>query len=277
MKNIQKLVKFMITEVIEELLEKQEPTIYFDMDGVLADFTGRVDANPSASQAREELEAFMAKKPEIANMHKDDVKTLLKGEQSEPYLKKLKKLYQKHEGLLYKVASEDGHFLELEVMPGVLEMIAAATELTGKKPHILTAPMTRHPRCEEEKIEWVKMHGIDKLTDEFHCTKGKENFAKSEWDILIDDRPKYVNRFRAAGGTAIMHTEASKTIKELEEVIAKLKGMNEVSAIGIGGGALQSSGKVSGTGGTPLGKDMSVEHERMWSGDEPDTQKKGGK
>lgn len=101
-------------------------------------------------------------------------------------------------------------------------MLKVAYELTDKLPDILTAPMESNPKCEEEKFEWV-IKNLNGLFDEFHCTQDKDHFAHSKFDILIDDRPKYVNKFRAAGGTAILHTDPSKTIKELKEIVETLK------------------------------------------------------
>lgn len=262
------LIEMLVEQALDELLEPQEPTVYFDMDGVLADFDKKAHSYEHVEKARQELRAFMAQRPDIAKLHNDDLKELLRGRQEDPYLAKLKKLYNKHSDSIYSVADKSGYFISLEPMPGALAMIHAAAELTGKKPHVLTAPMQRNPSCEEEKREWIDKH-IGSAIDQFHCTKEKQNFANSEWDILIDDRPKYINKFRGAGGTAIMHKgDPAATIAELEETIARLKGMNEVNAISVGGAALQSSGKVSGTGGNPLGRDMKPEHERMWSGDE---------
>lgn len=37
----------------------------------------------------------------------------------------------------------------------------------------------------------------------------------------------------------------------------------------MGGGSLQSSGQVTGTGGYPLGGDMTAAHKKLWSGDKP--------
>lgn len=45
--------------------------------------------------------------------------------------------------------------------------------------------------------------------------------------------------------------------------------LEEVMAISTGGAGLTSSGQISGTGGNPLGGDMSDQHEIMWSGDKP--------
>jgi len=47
------------------------------------------------------------------------------------------------------------------------------------------------------------------------------------------------------------------------------KELEEAMALSMGGGSLQSSGQVSGTGGSALGMDMTAAHKKLWSGDKP--------
>ena len=49
--------------------------------------------------------------------------------------------------------------------------------------------------------------------------KDKWKFARSKNDILIDDTKSKVDAWRAAGGTAIHHISASKTIRELKDIM----------------------------------------------------------
>lgn len=265
------LIEKLVEQIFDELVNSKEPSIYFDMDGVLADFQGRVDQDDFYQQAAREFKKFASKvKPELLDVHVDDLKNVFQGAQQDSVMAKLKKLWNRQRNASYTAAGKPGHFKNLDVLPGAKKMMLAATNLTGKRPHILTAPMESHSTCEEEKREWVEKHLIG-LFDNFYCTQDKHNFAKSQWDILIDDRPKYVNKFRSAGGTAIFHTgDADATIQELQETVSKLKGMKEASAIGVGGGSVQSSNQISGTGGNPLGRNMSDQHEIMWSGDDPE-------
>jgi len=65
----------------------------------------------------------------------------------------------------------------------------------------------------------------------------------------------------------------TKSLEKLIEELAK-EALDEANAISAGGGSLQPSGQVSGTGGNPLGRDMSDQHEIMWSGDEPEKKKR---
>lgn len=64
---------------------------------------------------------------------------------------------------------------------------------------------------------------------------------------------------------------ANQLKKLIEEIVEEA--LEEVNALSAGGGPPQPSGQVSGTGGNPLGRDMSGQHEIMWSGDEPEEKK----
>lgn len=215
------LIQQLVEQVLDEINNKNV-TIYFDMDGVLADFSGAVHKNPKVQEAEEALYQLLRLKPELVDMHHDELKDVLRGPQEDPVMKKIKKAFHRYRGRTYRVAAEPGHFVGLEVLPGAVQMMKTAANLTGKLPHILTAPMESNEKCEEEKREWVETH-LSGLFDDFQCTQNKHHFAKSEYDILIDDRPKYVNKFRGAGGQAILHTDPSETVQELQELVAKLK------------------------------------------------------
>jgi 5'(3')-deoxyribonucleotidase len=239
MKHLEKLIESL---VVEELIEKSEINVYFDADGVLADFDGRIEQNQNLLKARLELKNWLSQKPELAKLHKDDIKGLLKGQQTDPYFKKLKKIFYNANELVYAIAGQPGFFFNLPLMPGAKELVLTATEIIGKKPNILTAPMESSKNCEEEKRLWFEKH-FSGLYNQFICTQEKHKFAKSKYDILIDDRPKYVNKFRDAGGTAIFHTDPDKTIRELETIVSTLQNeqsstkdheLEEVNAMGTG-------------------------------------------
>lgn len=216
------LVKELVKEQLEAIKAQVYVKVYFDMDGVLADFEGSVHKDPRVVQAEKILNDLLQQEPDLAQLHNDDLRDALRGPQEDPLRKKIKKAFNQYRELSFAVASKPGHFLNLDMLPGVHQMLNVAAKLSGKLPDILTAPMESNPRCEEEKFDWV-LKNLNGLFDEFHCTQNKDHFAHSKFDILIDDRPKYVNKFRAAGGTAILHTEPSKTIKELEEIVDSLK------------------------------------------------------
>ena len=94
------------------------------------------------------------------------------------------------------------------------------------KPHILSAFSPEDPNCKPGKMRWLRKEVG--YTQNFMINivrrREKKNFAMKGSDvgkrpaILIDDYPKNVQQFRAAGGIGIEHTSTSKTISLLKRL-----------------------------------------------------------
>ena len=69
-----------------------------------------------------------------------------------------------------------------------------------------------------EKKEWVAEH-FGELVGEVIITIDKGRVVKDSNDILIDDRPKYVEKFEAAGGTAILYKNSDQATAELARIL----------------------------------------------------------
>ena len=191
--------------------------IYFDCDGVLADFMKSVE-----SKASTELKDLRTKlgelDPELADMHIDDMKPLFAGPQTDPVLKQAKKIYLNYYSKFYNILKQEGFFYELDVLPGAIELITGAARLNGGKlPHILTAPVDG-PHCKPEKEAWVKKH-LDGLYDRFICQKEKYEYS-NENSVLIDDMTKNTVPWNAAGGFAILYKgNVADALAKLEDYI----------------------------------------------------------
>jgi len=102
-------------------------------------------------------------------------------------------------------------------------------------PIILSAP-SRHPGCFTGKSKWVKQHlGIDQdpVTDpnnfsaetRFILANHKHDYVKPAEDllkkhpVLIDDFSKKLEKWTKAGGTGILHNDATDTIRVVEEMM----------------------------------------------------------
>lgn len=85
---------------------------------------------------------------------------------------------------------------------------------------VLSAPMRENSK--KGKYDWCQKElglGADKVTlTHSKETKAAEALAAGFTPILIDDMAKYVLPFKAAGGLAVYHSDASNTIKELKEI-----------------------------------------------------------
>jgi 5'(3')-deoxyribonucleotidase len=107
-------------------------------------------------------------------------------------------------------------------MPGAVEMVKTAGDMSGELPNILSAPVgdendMNNPSVVEKK-EWVAEH-FGELVGEVIITIDKGRVVKDKNDILIDDRPKYVEKFEAAGGTAILYKNSDQATAELSRII----------------------------------------------------------
>jgi hypothetical protein len=65
------------------------------------------------------------------------------------------------------------------------------------------------------------------MVDKIIITTDKASVVKDKCCLLIDDRPKYVNVFTAAGGSAILHKKSVDTISQMEQLVPKLSSMTE--------------------------------------------------
>lgn len=96
-------------------------------------------------------------------------------------------------------------FETLHPMPAA---IGAFALLRGLQPAILTAcPRTNYHDAAANKRRWVRRHlGADVTV--LPCMGGtnKPVFMHAYGDVLVDDMPKNVNAWAAAGGVGILHT-----------------------------------------------------------------------
>jgi deoxypyrimidine-specific 5' nucleotidase type C protein (NT5C) len=86
---------------------------------------------------------------------------------------------------------------------------------------ILTAVASWDEHCGPGKLQWLDKH-LRVPHTRVHVVRReqKQLFAKSgiRQNILIDDHPKNVQEFSAAGGIAIHHVNAKVTIMKLKEM-----------------------------------------------------------
>ena len=75
-----------------------------------------------------------------------------------------------------------------------------------------------HEEVAEQKRKWLCDHGITYNPIIVPGGSKKAEYAKSLWDILIDDTERNIDKFRKAGGTGILHTNVDDTIKQLRRI-----------------------------------------------------------
>lgn len=191
------------------------PTFFFDMDGVLADFDKGLEDDPRYEELKTKKDILFSYVESSLNKKVstlEEVKALLNNDQE------LTKLYNEAHDLLHDIAEKKGFFLNLEPMEGAKEMLELAKDLTGNLPNILTAPVDSEYSA-KEKIQWMKNH-FDGMYNDVIVDKEKFKYATGSHDILVDDRSKYIESFKKAGGSIIHHTDSLKTMKEMKNLVS---------------------------------------------------------
>ena len=106
-------------------------------------------------------------------------------------------------------------WLELPVMDDAMELW---NFLKPHKPQILSATGRRAYGAAPQKKEWIKKNIDTKVKVNLVVSaRMKAQYAK-KGDILIDDQPKALNPWKAAGGVGILHTSAKDTIAQLKKL-----------------------------------------------------------
>jgi 5'(3')-deoxyribonucleotidase len=170
--------------------EFRGPTIYLDMDGVLADFIGGVD---KAHKKKFGTKMAWTDKRGGFNV-KDDV------------------------NLIGSVKSNPTFWSNLAWTSNGKKLV---NHVLKYKPGIVSAYMKDDLRSKKQKGEWLQKNiGINNLGDiNIVRRKDKPLFARGEWgpNILIDDLELNIIKWRRAGGIGLLYNDKSyrKTIREL--------------------------------------------------------------
>ena len=162
--------------------------IYFDMDGVLADFERGVKeicgVTPPSQNAKH---------------HKP-------GEDDE----------------MWERIKETKHFYDyLELMPGAKEMFDAVYDKFGDRCEILTGipkPKRGIENAGEDKTIWVRRLLSKDIVINIVQREEKPQYCKGKGCILIDDMRRNIRDWIAEGGTGIIHTSAEDTLNQLKQL-----------------------------------------------------------
>ncbi len=166
--------------------------IYFDMDGVLADFNRGIREMCGIEPVNQ------------SNKKKSD------------------------DDRIWEAVKSIEHFYDkLEFMPGTREMFFDIYNKYGDICEILSAipkPGRGIITAGEDKISWAHRKLTDKLKVNIVYREEKKNYAIGKDCILIDDFQKNILEWEAYGGTGILFSSVPETIKRLKEVEEELAG-----------------------------------------------------
>jgi hypothetical protein len=159
--------------------------IYFDMDGVLADFDRGVT--------------------ELCGLE-----PLAQG------------ITGPREELMWGRIRDVGHFYgKLEPMPGAIELFHALYEKYGDAVEILTGiprPKRGITDAAEDKTEGVHRILSEKVKVNVVIREHKPRYCTGKDCILIDDYEKNIREWEAAGGTGILNKNAQETLEKLKKM-----------------------------------------------------------
>ena len=162
--------------------------IYFDMDGVLADFARGVK--------------------EICGL--------------EPISQNAKNNDSAEEDRMWNAIRDAGHFYDkLELMPGAKEMFDALYLRYGDRCEILTGipkPKRGIDSAGDDKKAWVKRLLSKDIKVNIVYREEKARFCTGKDCILIDDFDKNIREWEAMGGTGIMNVTADESMAELKKL-----------------------------------------------------------
>jgi hypothetical protein len=119
-------------------------------------------------------------------------------------------------------------FEDLEMMPDTQELLNHVSKLNVRI-EILTSTGTHDPfqgnEAKAQKQHWLNKHNIPYKANFVRSKPEKAEYATPK-SILIDDSLGCVKPFEFAGGHAILHTAAKKTIVELNNLILQIAALS---------------------------------------------------
>jgi phosphoglycolate phosphatase-like HAD superfamily hydrolase len=160
--------------------------IYFDMDGVLADFERGIR--------------------EICHLEPLDQTNKSKLDDDK----------------MWSAVREVGHFYDkLEPMPGAIDLFSLLYERYGDKCEILSGiPKPRRGilTAGEDKKAWARRLLSENLTVNIVFREDKKKYVHGRGYVLIDDLQENIDEWNAAGGSGILYTGAPDVIKKIMEL-----------------------------------------------------------
>jgi 5'-nucleotidase len=99
---------------------------------------------------------------------------------------------EEHRERVLNLVREPGFYRELPPIPGALEALEEMATL-GLDIIFLTAPMSDHPTCSQEKVAWVERHLGRPWVNRLFIAKDKTRVRAT---YLVDDRPEVTGLMR---------------------------------------------------------------------------------
>lgn len=165
----------------------KEIRVYFDMDGVLADFNRGV------------RELCHMEPPEQGNRTEEQ------------------------DTAMWDAIRQVPHFYgQLEPIPGSVEMVREVYDAIGDRCEILTGiprPRKNIAHSAEDKVAWIRRLVSEDIVVNTVLRKEKVEFCTGPQDILVDDYGKNIKEWTAVGGTGILFHDTAQALAEVRRLM----------------------------------------------------------
>jgi hypothetical protein len=119
-------------------------------------------------------------------------------------------------GIWDQIRDHPNFYAELPLMPGAIELYAAACAL-HPHPIILTGIPWSVEEAAQNKRDWVAEH-IDPYAEVICCGSAMKVQHGKPGDVLVDDWARYESVWIEMGGVFILHRSVNETIVRLREL-----------------------------------------------------------
>lgn len=135
----------------------------------------------------------------------------------------------------FRQAVMDYHIFEdLEFMPDAQELLNHVSRLNGITVEILTSMGTfdviQGNAAKMQKIKWLNSKNIPYKSNFVRSKEEKAKYA-TPTSILVDDSIGCVKPFNVAGGHGILHTTSQDSIRQIDQVIRGISGINALRRV----------------------------------------------
>ena len=172
-------------------MKDNDIVVYFDADGVLADFRGRCD------------EFGIKYNPMGVYDEKVDIK------------------------MWDEIRKDDHFYLHLKPVEGSVDLFKNLSK--DYRCEVLTAiPKEKWniPNAGQDKIDWCKKYLGEDVKVNLCYRREKQNYVKGRNTILVDDLFKNIQEWERQGGCGILFTTAKDFDRTLIDIISKRKGID---------------------------------------------------
>lgn len=125
-------------------------------------------------------------------------------------------------------------FEDLEFMPDAQELLNHVSKMNGITIEILTSMGTfdsiQGNAAKMQKMKWLDEKNIPYKANFVRSKEEKAKYATSTC-ILVDDSIGCIVPFNVAGGHGILHTTSKESIRQIDQVIRGISGINALRRV----------------------------------------------